>query len=65
MKVLPYIVPLIFILLVFKQPDFGTMMVIMGITVVIFLIVPYDSKTKLIMTSSAVISVLILVVVCF
>lgn len=63
MKVLPYIVPLIFILLVFKQPDFGTMMVIMGITVVIFLIVPYDSKTKLIMTSSAVISVLILVVV--
>ena len=63
MKVLPYIVPLIFILLVFKQPDFGTMMVIMGITVVIFLIVPYDSKTKLVMTSSAVISVLILVVV--
>lgn len=63
MKVLPFLVPIIFILLVYKQPDFGTMMVIMGITIVIFLIVPYDSKTKLVMTSSAVISVLILVVV--
>ena len=62
MKILPFIIPIIFILLVFKQPDFGTMMVIIGITLVIFLIVPYDSKTKLVMTSSAVISVLILVV---
>ena len=47
-KIFPFIVPIIFIGLVFAQPDFGTMMVLAGITAVIFFIVPYDSKTKLI-----------------
>lgn len=59
-KVLPFVVPLIFIFLIFEQPDFGTMMILAGITVVIFLIVPYDKKTKFIMTTFTIISVLIL-----
>lgn len=62
-KVIPFIVPFIFIALVFKQPDFGTMMVLVGITAVIFLIIPYDNKTKFIMGSFTVISVLILALV--
>lgn len=62
-KVLPFIVPLIFVALVFKQPDFGTMMIILGITVVIFLIIPYDNRTKLIMSAFTIISVIILALV--
>lgn len=62
-KILPFIIPLIFIALVFKQPDFGTMMIILGITIVIFLVIPYDNKTKLIMTSFTIISIIILVLV--
>ena len=62
-KVLPFIVPLIFIFLIFEQPDFGTMMVLVGITGVIFFMVPYDKKTKLVMVSFTLISVLILAIV--
>lgn len=62
-KVLPFIVPLIFIFLIFEQPDFGTMMVLVGITGVIFFMVPYDKKTKLVMVSFTLISVLILALV--
>ena len=36
-KVLPFIVPIVFIFLVFEQPDFGTMMILVGITVAISL----------------------------
>ncbi len=60
MKVLPFIVPLIFIFLVFEQPDFGTMMILVGVTGVIFLMVPYDKKTKFIMVTFTLISVLLL-----
>lgn len=59
-KALPFVVPLVFVFLIFEQPDFGTMMILAGITVVIFLIVPYDKKTKFIMTTFTIISVLVL-----
>lgn len=60
-KVLPFIVPLTFIFLIFEQPDFGTMMILVGITAVIFFMVPYDRKTKFIMITFTIISVLLLV----
>lgn len=62
-KVLPFVVPLIFIFLIFEQPDFGTMMILVGITGVIFLMVPYDAKTKFIMMTFTIISVLVLALV--
>lgn len=62
-KVLPFVVPIIFVFLVFEQPDFGTMMVLLGITAVIFLMVPYDGKTKFIMIVFTIISVLLLALV--
>lgn len=62
-KVLPFIVPVMFVFLIFEQPDFGTMMVLVGITAVIFLMVPYDGKTKWIMITFTIISVLILALV--
>lgn len=62
-KVLPFVVPLIFIFLIFEQPDFGTMMVLVGITAVIFLVIPYDKKTKFIMVTFTIISVLVLALV--
>ncbi len=62
-KVLPFVVAFVFIFLVFEQPDFGTMMILLGITAVIFLIVPYDRKTKFVMASFTVISVLVLALV--
>lgn len=62
-KVLPFIVPLIFIFLIFEQPDFGTMMILVGITAVIFLVIPYDKKTKFMMITFTIISVLLLVIV--
>ncbi len=62
-KVLPFVVPLIFIFLVFEQPDFGTMMILVGITAIIFLIIPYDRKTKFVMCNFTIASVFILVLV--
>lgn len=61
-KFLPFIVPIIFILLVFAQPDFGTMMVLAGITAVVFFVVPYDGKTKFVLTTFTIISILLLAV---
>lgn len=61
-KVLPFVVPLIFMSLVFKQPDLGTMTIIFIITLTVFLIVPYDKKTKLMIVALSVISVLIIVI---
>lgn len=49
-KVLPFILPLIYVLLIFEQPDLGTMVILAGISAIIFLIVPYEGKLKLIMT---------------
>ena len=54
-KVLPF--------LVFEQPDFGTMMILVGITAIIFLIIPYDRKTKFVMCNFTIASVFILVLV--
>ena len=62
-KVLPFVVPIIFIFLIFEQPDFGTMMILLGITAVIFFMVPYDGKTKFIMITFTIISVLLLALV--
>lgn len=62
-KVLPFVIPVMFVFLIFEQPDFGTMMVLVGITAVIFLMVPYDGKTKWIMITFTIISVLILALV--
>ncbi len=59
-KVLPFVLPVIYMALIFKQPDFGTMMILAGITAVIFLIVPYDKKTKFIMILFTIISILVL-----
>ena len=60
MKFAPFIFPLICINLIYKQPDFGTMMILAGITGVIFLIIPFDHKTKFIMSLFVVGLVLIL-----
>ncbi len=62
-KVAPFIVPLIFIFLVFEQPDFGTMMVLVGITIMIFFMIPYDKKTRFVMITFTIISVLLLALV--
>ncbi len=62
-KVLPFVIPVMFVFLIFEQPDFGTMMVLVGITAVIFLMVPYDGKTKWIMITFTIISILILALV--
>lgn len=59
-KVLPFVIPIIFMLLIFMQPDFGTMMVLFGMTAVIFFIVPIDNKTKLIMTAFSTFSIIIM-----
>ena len=59
-KFAPFIVPVIFIWLVYKQPDFGTMMVLAGITAVIFFVIPYDIKTKFVLSTFTIILVLVL-----
>lgn len=61
-KFLPFIVPLIFVGLIFKQPDFGTMVILAGITGIIFLILPYDGKTKLIFSVFTLLLVCVLLV---
>ena len=61
-KALPFILPCIFVFLIFEQPDFGTMMILIGITVVIFILVPYDTKTKFVLSTFALLSVTILVI---
>ena len=62
-KVLPFVIPIIFMLLIFMQPDFGTMMVLFGITAVIFFIIPIDNKTKLVTSGFSTISIIIMVAV--
>lgn len=59
-KVLPFMVPLVFIFLIFEQPDFGTMMILVGITAVIFFMIPFDGRTKFVMVTFTIISVLLL-----
>lgn len=44
---IPFIVPIILVSMIYVQKDFGTMLVIVGITAVIFFVVPYDKKTRL------------------
>lgn len=58
-KILPFIVPFLYVALIYKQPDFGTMMILLGITMVIFLVIPYDVKTKLVIGGFTLISVIL------
>lgn len=62
-KFIPFMVALVFITLIFMQPDFGTMMILAGMTAVIFLILPIDGKTKFVISSFTVISVLLILVI--
>lgn len=62
LKVLPFIVPLMYLFLIFLQPDLGTMVILLGIVGVIFLVVPYDNKTKAIIGAFTIFSALILVI---
>lgn len=62
-KFFPFIIPIIFASLIIKQPDLGTAVVIAGITVMIFFVVPYDKKTKFIISTFSIISILILALV--
>ena len=61
-KSIPFIIAFIFITLIFKQPDLGTMLIILGIMFVFYLLAPYDKKTKLILMCIALSSVLIVAV---
>lgn len=61
-KALPFLVSLIFLLLIFLQPDFGTMVIIAGIIFVIFLLVPFDKKTKLVFSILTLFFVIILLI---
>ena len=60
-KFIPFLVPAIYVGLIYKQPDLGTMVILLGITAVIFLIIPYESKMKLVISAFTFISVIILV----
>ncbi len=62
-KILPFVVPIIFIFLIFEQPDFGTMMILVGITAMIFFMVPYDKKTRFVIVTFTAISVLLVALV--
>lgn len=62
-KFIPFMVALVFITLIFMQPDFGTMMILAGMTAVVFLILPIDGKTKFVISSFTVISVLLILVI--
>lgn len=62
-KLLPFIVPIIFIALIFVQPDFGTMLIVLGITGLVFMVLPYDGKFKFVTITFAIISVLFMVVI--
>ena len=61
-KVIPFVVAAAILFLILQQPDLGTMVILLGITGVIFLIVPYDKKTKLVFSSFALISVIIIAI---
>lgn len=60
-KFIPFLIPLVFMALIFKQPDFGTMLVVFGICVTVFILVPYDRKSKFIITIFSIVSILIVV----
>ncbi len=48
---IPFLVPIIFVLMIYVQKDFGTMLVILGITAVIFFVIPYEKKIRLFIMS--------------
>lgn len=62
-KLLPFVIPFIIMALIFKQPDFGTMVIIFGITFITFLLVPYDRKFKFVAVVFLVIAMLVTVIV--
>ena len=47
---IPFIIPIIFVLMIYVQKDFGTMLVILGITAMIFFVIPYEKKNRLFMS---------------
>lgn len=53
-RLVPFLLPVMYALLIYKQPDFGTMIIILGITIVIFLITPYESRYKLMVSLIAI-----------
>lgn len=62
-KILPFVVPIIFMALIIVQPDFGTMVIVAGITIAIFLILPFERQFKFVITTFGVISLLLTIVV--
>ena len=50
-KFIPFLVPAIYVGLIYKQPDLGTMVILLGITAVIFLVIPYENKMKLVISA--------------
>lgn len=60
-KCMPFVIPIILLTLVFLQPDLGTMIVILGITGIIFLLIPFDKQTRLFLVVTALVVVLIAV----
>lgn len=48
---IPFIIPIIFVLMIYVQKDFGTMLVILGITAMIFFVIPYEKKNRLFIMS--------------
>ena len=49
----PFIVPFIFVSMIYVQKDFGTMLIILGITAMVFFVVPFNTKNRLFLISLA------------
>ena len=45
-RLVPFLLVFIYALLILAQPDFGTMVILLGIAGVIFLVIPFDVKFK-------------------
>ena len=58
---IPFVIPIILLTLVFLQPDLGTMVVILGITGIIFLLIPFDAQTRLFLMGTAIVVIAIAV----
>lgn len=63
LKVFPFLIAGVFLFLIFEQPDLGTMVILFGITFMMYLLAPYDIKTKLVFAVFSLMSVVILILV--
>ncbi|MEG0826466.1 MAG: FtsW/RodA/SpoVE family cell cycle protein, partial [Bacilli bacterium] len=54
-KFFPFAIPMVFTMLIFMQPDLGTMIILLGILFVIFCILPIDFKQKSVVAGLALI----------